>query len=147
MTRLQQRLDALRSAGRKGLVPFITAGDPSLAATVPVMHALAQAGAAFDRALRTALDHRPVGHRVRERHAQLDRIGPRRDQRMHHRHRRLARGITGGDERDQRLAAFRGQRGEARGQARRHAAGIRYRGAGGGPGRAHSAIPSRVAMV
>lgn len=45
MTRLQQRLDALRSAGRKGLVPFITAGDPSLAATLPVMHALAQAGA------------------------------------------------------------------------------------------------------
>ena len=45
MTRLQQRLDALRSAGRKGLVPFVTAGDPSLAATVPVMHALVQAGA------------------------------------------------------------------------------------------------------
>ncbi len=45
MTRLQQRLDALRSAGRKALVPFVTAGDPSLAATVPVMHALADAGA------------------------------------------------------------------------------------------------------
>lgn len=45
MTRLQHRLDALRSAGRKALVPFVTAGDPSLAATVPVMHALVQAGA------------------------------------------------------------------------------------------------------
>ncbi|MCO5054802.1 tryptophan synthase subunit alpha [Thermomonas sp.] len=45
MTRLNQRLDALRAAGRKGLVPFITAGDPALAATVPAMHALVQAGA------------------------------------------------------------------------------------------------------
>ena len=43
--RLQARLDALRSAGRKALVPFVTAGDPSLAATVPVMHALVDAGA------------------------------------------------------------------------------------------------------
>ncbi len=45
MTRLQTRLDALRSAGRKALVPFVTAGDPALAATVPVMHALVDAGA------------------------------------------------------------------------------------------------------
>ena len=37
MTRLDTRLGALRSAGRKALVPFVTAGDPSLAATVPVM--------------------------------------------------------------------------------------------------------------
>lgn len=45
MTRLQARLDALRASGRKALVPFISAGDPSLEATVPVMHALASAGA------------------------------------------------------------------------------------------------------
>jgi tryptophan synthase alpha chain len=45
MTRLQDRLDGLRAAGRKALVPFVTAGDPSLAATLPVMHALVQAGA------------------------------------------------------------------------------------------------------
>ncbi len=45
MTRLQARLDALRGAGRRALVPFMTAGDPSLESTVPVMHALVAAGA------------------------------------------------------------------------------------------------------
>ena len=45
MTRLQARLDALSASGRKALVPFVSAGDPSLDATVPVMHALAAAGA------------------------------------------------------------------------------------------------------
>ena len=45
MSRLTGRLDALRASGRKALVPFVTAGDPSLAATVPVMHALVAAGA------------------------------------------------------------------------------------------------------
>lgn len=43
------RLDAcfarLRASHRKALIPFITAGDPGLEATVPVMHALAAAGA------------------------------------------------------------------------------------------------------
>lgn len=45
MSRLDAKLAALRAAGRKALVPFVTAGDPSLAATVPVMHALVAAGA------------------------------------------------------------------------------------------------------
>ena len=44
-----ERIDAcfsrLRAAGRKALIPFITAGDPSLQATVPVMHAMVAAGA------------------------------------------------------------------------------------------------------
>ncbi|MFT3757095.1 MAG: tryptophan synthase subunit alpha [Pseudoxanthomonas sp.] len=35
----------MNAANRKALVPFVTAGDPSLQATVPVMHALVQAGA------------------------------------------------------------------------------------------------------
>ena len=45
MNRLDTRFAALQSAGRKALVPFFTAGDPSLEATVPVMHALVDAGA------------------------------------------------------------------------------------------------------
>lgn len=43
--RLQARFGALARSGRKALVPFVTAGDPSLAATVPVLHALVGAGA------------------------------------------------------------------------------------------------------
>ena len=43
--RIDERFAALRAAGRAGLIPFVTAGDPSLEATVPVMHALVAAGA------------------------------------------------------------------------------------------------------
>jgi len=45
MKRLQARFEGLRAARRKALVPFVTAGDPSLEATVPVLHALVAAGA------------------------------------------------------------------------------------------------------
>ena len=45
MSRIAARFAALRQAGRKGLVPYICAGDPSPALTVPLMHALARAGA------------------------------------------------------------------------------------------------------
>ncbi|MGY0651250.1 tryptophan synthase subunit alpha [Luteimonas sp. A537] len=43
--RIARRFAALRTVGRKALVPFITAGDPGLKDTVPVMHAMVEAGA------------------------------------------------------------------------------------------------------
>lgn len=45
MTRIDQRFSELRARARTGLIPFITAGDPAIEATVPVMHALVAAGA------------------------------------------------------------------------------------------------------
>lgn len=45
MSRIPATFDALKARGRKALIPFITAGDPSLALTVPMMHGLVQAGA------------------------------------------------------------------------------------------------------
>jgi tryptophan synthase alpha chain len=45
MNRLATRLESLAAAGRRALVPFVTAGDPSPDATVPVLHALVAAGA------------------------------------------------------------------------------------------------------
>ena len=45
MNRIDARFAHLKSTGRKALVPFMTAGDPSREATVPVMHALVDAGA------------------------------------------------------------------------------------------------------
>lgn len=45
MNRLDNQFAKLREHGRKALIPFITAGDPSLEALVPVMHAAVGAGA------------------------------------------------------------------------------------------------------
>ena len=45
MSRIASKFRQLAEARRKALVPFITAGDPSLEDTVPVMHALVGAGA------------------------------------------------------------------------------------------------------
>ncbi|MBU2818924.1 tryptophan synthase subunit alpha, partial [Acidithiobacillus ferrooxidans] len=45
MSRLAGLFVQLRDAGRAALIPFMTAGDPSLTATVPLMHALVAAGA------------------------------------------------------------------------------------------------------
>lgn len=45
MSRLQQTFRALRDAGRKALIPYITAGDPHPGVTVDMMHAMVAAGA------------------------------------------------------------------------------------------------------
>jgi tryptophan synthase alpha chain len=45
MSRIQDRFARLRAEGRSGLIPYVTAGDPSPRATLPLMHALATAGA------------------------------------------------------------------------------------------------------
>jgi len=45
LTRIDRRFAELRARGRKGLVPFITAGDPLPEATVDIMHALVEGGA------------------------------------------------------------------------------------------------------
>ena len=45
MSRIQTAFERLAGEGRKALIPFITAGDPEPALTVPLMHALVEAGA------------------------------------------------------------------------------------------------------
>jgi tryptophan synthase alpha chain len=45
MSRIQTVFDNLKAQQRKALIPFITAGDPSLQQTVPLLHALVAAGA------------------------------------------------------------------------------------------------------
>ena len=45
MNRIARRFQTLRRAGRKALIPYITAGDPRPDITVPMLHALVAAGA------------------------------------------------------------------------------------------------------
>lgn len=44
MSRINTVLSALKDEGRQALIPYITAGDPQKDATVPMMHALVEAG-------------------------------------------------------------------------------------------------------
>jgi len=45
MSRIQQTFANLRAEKRKALIPFVTAGDPNPRTTLPLMHALVDAGA------------------------------------------------------------------------------------------------------
>jgi tryptophan synthase alpha chain len=45
MSRIAARFQSLAGARRKALIPYITAGDPHPALTVPLMHALVEGGA------------------------------------------------------------------------------------------------------
>ncbi len=45
MSRIPDTFRKLQAQGRKALIPFVTAGDPNPAMTVPIMHALIGAGA------------------------------------------------------------------------------------------------------
>lgn len=45
MSRIGARFAALAAGARKALVPYVTAGDPEPGVTVPLMHALVEAGA------------------------------------------------------------------------------------------------------
>ena len=45
MSRIAGRFAALAKAGRKALIPYVTAGDPNPDVTVPLMHAMVAAGA------------------------------------------------------------------------------------------------------
>jgi tryptophan synthase alpha chain len=45
MSRIAKRFEQLKARGRTALIPFVTAGDPGPANTVPLMHAMVASGA------------------------------------------------------------------------------------------------------
>lgn len=45
MSRIAKRFEQLAQQGKKALIPYLTAGDPTLEATVPILHAMVEAGA------------------------------------------------------------------------------------------------------
>jgi len=45
MSRIEQRFQELSASGRKALIPYVTAGDPVPEVTLPLLHAMVEAGA------------------------------------------------------------------------------------------------------
>ncbi len=81
MSRIAKRFEQLARQGKKALIPYLTAGDPTLAATVPLLHAMVEAGAdilevgvpfsdpmaegpVIQRAMERALEHHVGLHHV-----------------------------------------------------------------------------------
>ncbi len=81
MSRIATRFAELKKTGRKALIPYVTAGDPGPATTVPLMHAMVEAGAdilelgvpfsdpmaegpVIQRAMERALSHHVSLHQV-----------------------------------------------------------------------------------
>ena len=81
MSRIANRFKARRGEGRKLLIPYITAGDPTPQTTVPLMHAMVAAGAdlielgvpfsdpmaegpVIQKAMERALEHHVALHHV-----------------------------------------------------------------------------------
>jgi tryptophan synthase alpha chain len=93
MSRLSTRFRDLAARGERALIPFLTAGDPDLATTEKLLHAVAAAGAdaieigvpfsdpmaegptiqrSSERALRTGVSLRRILEMVRENRSRLD---------------------------------------------------------------------------
>ena len=66
----------------------------------------------LERALTRTLNDRPVGHRIGERHPELDDVGAGLDHRMHQRQRGIRAGVAGSDKWNQGLTALITQRGK-----------------------------------
>jgi tryptophan synthase alpha chain len=47
MSRIKACFEQLKTDGKKALIPFVTAGDPNPEVTVPLMHAMVEAGASI----------------------------------------------------------------------------------------------------
>ena len=106
---------------------------------------VAETRARLERPQRRGLDRRAVGHRIGERHAELDHVGAGLRQPFEDRPRRGGVGIAGGDEGDEARSPFARQMRETAADASR--IGRRRRGAGRGLQRAHSLTPSASATV
>jgi len=81
MSRIQGTFEELRRLHRKALIPYITAGDPDPGATVPIMHAMVQAGAdivelgvAFSDPMADGPVIQRSGARALKHHVGLDRV-------------------------------------------------------------------------